>query len=214
MPKRFFVTGTDTGVGKTVVSALLCAALDAIYWKPIQTGTREGTDRNTVMRLAQLSARPHDAGNLPLRAARFTALGCEARGGAESNLRKIKLPRIRAQDGLIVEGAGGVLVPINKTQLMIDLMTHLKLPVLLVSRTLAWHDQPHPAFARGAAIGEARYSRRDYGGQEESRKSQSDRALRRHVRWWALFRVLANLNRNALLKVFRKNISTAEFSAT
>ncbi len=45
MPNDFFITGTDTGVGKTVVSALLCAALDAIYWKPIQTGTREGTDR-------------------------------------------------------------------------------------------------------------------------------------------------------------------------
>ena len=50
----FFVTGTDTGIGKTVVSALLCAALDAYYWKPIQTGSREGTDRRTVMRLAQL----------------------------------------------------------------------------------------------------------------------------------------------------------------
>src|SRR5277367_4823052 len=54
MPKRFFVTGTDTGVGKTMVSALLCAALNAIYWKPIQTGTREGTDRKTVMELAGL----------------------------------------------------------------------------------------------------------------------------------------------------------------
>ena len=57
MPKGFFVTGTDTGVGKTVVSALLCAALDAIYWKPIQTGSIEGTDRDTVMRLAGSAAK-------------------------------------------------------------------------------------------------------------------------------------------------------------
>ena len=49
---HFFITGTDTGVGKTTLSALLCAALDAVYWKPIQTGTLEGSDRVTVMRLA------------------------------------------------------------------------------------------------------------------------------------------------------------------
>jgi len=52
MRHHFFVTGTDTGVGKTTLAALLCAALDAMYWKPIQTGTLEGSDRSTVMRLA------------------------------------------------------------------------------------------------------------------------------------------------------------------
>ena len=52
MAREFFVTGTDTGIGKTVLSALLCAALDAIYWKPIQTGSVEGTDRATVMQLS------------------------------------------------------------------------------------------------------------------------------------------------------------------
>src|SRR5258705_13747287 len=53
---HFFITGTDTGVGKTVLSALLCAALDAVYWKPIQTGTLEGSDRLTVMRLAGIGS--------------------------------------------------------------------------------------------------------------------------------------------------------------
>src|SRR5258708_12627020 len=52
MRRHFFITGTDTGVGKTTLAALLCAALDAVYWKPIQTGTLEGSDRVTVMRLA------------------------------------------------------------------------------------------------------------------------------------------------------------------
>src|SRR5260370_27507109 len=47
--KGFFITGTDTSVGKTVLSALLCAALDGCYWKPIQTGAREGTDRQQVL---------------------------------------------------------------------------------------------------------------------------------------------------------------------
>ena len=44
----YFVTGTDTNVGKTVLSALLVAALDAVYWKPVQTGANEGTDREAV----------------------------------------------------------------------------------------------------------------------------------------------------------------------
>ena len=52
MTDDLFVTGTDTNVGKTVLSALLVAALDAVYWKPIQTGASEGTDRRTVMRWA------------------------------------------------------------------------------------------------------------------------------------------------------------------
>src|SRR6266446_1566457 len=52
MRHHFFITGTDAGVGKTTLSALLCAAMDAVYWTPTQTGTLEGSDRVTVMRLA------------------------------------------------------------------------------------------------------------------------------------------------------------------
>ena len=131
---RFFITGTDTGIGKTVTSALLCAALNAIYWKPIQTGTREGTDRATVMQLAGLPLErtipeaycfappvsPHLAARL---------------AGKRIDLRKIKLPRLPAHEGLIAEGAGGALVPVNEKELMTDLMHHLKLPVLLVARS-------------------------------------------------------------------------------
>ena len=57
MTKSLFVTGTDTNVGKTLLSALLVAALDAIYWKPIQTGASEGTDRQTVIKLAEIAER-------------------------------------------------------------------------------------------------------------------------------------------------------------
>jgi dethiobiotin synthetase len=134
MANRFFITGTDTGIGKTVVSALLCAALDAIYWKPIQTGTREGTDRNAVMRLAEIPASRTIVENYkftppvsPHLAARLT--------GARIELRKIKMPQLAAKEALIVEGAGGVLVPVNRTQLMTDVMRHLRLPILLVART-------------------------------------------------------------------------------
>jgi len=134
MPSRFFITGTDTNVGKTVVSALLCAALNAIYWKPIQTGTREGTDRDTVGKLAHLSRElaieevyrfaPPVSPHLAARQA-----------GVQIDLRQIRLPQPNRNQNLIVEGAGGVLVPINSTQWMTDLMRRLKLPVILVSRT-------------------------------------------------------------------------------
>ena len=134
MPSRFFVTGTDTGVGKTVASALLSAALDAYYWKPIQTGTREGTDSRTVARIAQIPRAkilpeaykfaPPVSPHLAARKARV-----------QIRLEEICMPEIGVRENLIVEGAGGALVPINDTQLMTDLMKHLDLPVLLVSRT-------------------------------------------------------------------------------
>jgi dethiobiotin synthetase len=134
MPERFFITGTDTGVGKTVVSALLCAALDAIYWKPIQTGTREGTDRKTVMQLAQLP-RTRTIPETYRFAAPVSPHLAAQRAGVRIELQRIWMPRMSPRENLIVEGAGGALVPINETQLMTDLMRHLKLPVLLVART-------------------------------------------------------------------------------
>src|SRR5215813_1716378 len=112
---HFFITGTDTGVGKTVLSSLLCAALDAVYFKPIQTGTLEGSDRVTVMRLAGIGTDrtldeiykfvPPVAPDL---AARWA--------GTEIDLDRIKIPPSLTNDWLIVEGVGGVLVPLNQKQ--------------------------------------------------------------------------------------------------
>ena len=130
----FFVTGTDTGIGKTVASALLCAALDAIYWKPIQTGSREGTDRATVMRLASLPRQrtiPETYCFAPPVSPHLAA----RRAGVRIELRKIKLPSLPRGESLIVEGAGGVLVPVNERQSMTHVMKRLKLPVLLVARS-------------------------------------------------------------------------------
>lgn len=134
MPKRFFVTGTDTGVGKTVVSALLCAALDAIYWKPIQTGTREGTDRDAVMRMAGLS-RERTLAECYRFGPPVSPHLASRRAGVRIELRKIAMPRLEAGEALIVEGAGGVLVPINAREFMADLMAHVGLPVVVVSRS-------------------------------------------------------------------------------
>jgi dethiobiotin synthetase len=134
MAQRYFITGTDTGVGKTVLSALLCAALGAAYWKPIQTGTEVDSDSNTVGALAELAPEkilpeahrfapavsPHLAGRL---------------AGVKIDLAKIKLPTDADESPIIVEGAGGVFVPLNEKDLMVDLMRQLGLPVLLAARS-------------------------------------------------------------------------------
>jgi dethiobiotin synthase len=134
----FFVTGTDTNVGKTVLSALLVAALDAIYWKPIQTGSIEGTDRETVRRLTgvreeQLVAEaycfaPPVSPHLAAREA-----GVHIALGALAWPPPAKSPE--PDRPWIVEGAGGALVPINESETMIDLMRRIGLPVVIASRT-------------------------------------------------------------------------------
>jgi len=202
MASRFFVTGTDTGVGKTVVSALLCAALDAIYWKPIQTGTREGADRPTVMRLAGLprSRTVAEAYRFappvsPHLAARWA--------GVRIDFRKIKVSRLAAAENLIAEGAGGALVPINERQLMTDLMRHLRLPVLLVTRTTLGtinHTLLSLAALRAAGL--------DVRGVIMVGKANRDNreAIERygHAHVIGFVPRLARIDRAALVSVFRK----------
>jgi dethiobiotin synthetase len=134
MTRRFFVTGTDTGVGKTVVSALLCAALNALYWKPIQTGTDEGTDREAVMHIAEIpeSQTLPEAYTFPPPVSPNLAA---ARAGVKIKMEKLAIPEEAAKKSIVVEGAGGVLVPINAKQFMLDLIANLKLPVILAARS-------------------------------------------------------------------------------
>jgi dethiobiotin synthetase len=137
LTKGFFITGTDTGVGKTALSALLVAALDAIYWKPIQTGSIEGTDRETVRRLAKVSderllpeAYCFEPPVSPHLAAR--------EAGVRIRLDTLAWPPVESSDAArtwIVEGAGGVLVPINESETMVDLMRRIGLPVLVAARS-------------------------------------------------------------------------------
>lgn len=130
----YFVTGTDTNVGKTVLSALLVAALNALYWKPIQTGVAEGADRDAVIRMAGIP--PGEA--LP-EAYRFDPpvsphLAAE-RGGMRIDLEAIAMPAAANGRRLIAEGAGGAMVPINDSGLMTDLMRQLGLPALVAARS-------------------------------------------------------------------------------
>ena len=132
MKESLFVTGTDTNVGKTLLSALLVAALDGIYWKPIQTGAIEGTDRRTVIELAAIP----ESRTLPecycFDPPVSPHLAADARGV------KIDLACIQAPADLgrpvIAEGAGGILVPINDSELMLDLARHLGFPIVIAAR--------------------------------------------------------------------------------
>jgi dethiobiotin synthase len=130
--ESLFVTGTDTNVGKTLLSALLVAALDGIYWKPIQTGAREGSDRQTVIRLAEIP----EAQTIPESYCFDPPVSPHL--AAEANGVKIDLARIQPPGNvsrpIIAEGAGGILVPVNDSEFMLDLAWRLGFPVLIAAR--------------------------------------------------------------------------------
>ena len=136
----FFVTGTDTGVGKTVVSAALVsryrAHVPVRYWKPIQTGIEQDDDTSDVARLA--ACRPDELFRSGIRLPRAVSPHLAARlSGTTIALQPLVESFARQPDPTrwIVEGAGGVLVPINATQTMADLMCALALPVVVVARS-------------------------------------------------------------------------------
>ena len=138
MLQPIFITGIGTGVGKTVISAIITEALKANYWKPIQAGFDDGTDALEVKQLVsnidslffdevyklKLPASPHIAAR-------------------EENI-KIEMNKIvssfqnmsnnNPNNNLIIEGAGGLLVPINDNEFIIDIIKNLNAKVILVSR--------------------------------------------------------------------------------
>lgn len=127
------VTGTDTGVGKTVVSATLTLALNGQYWKPIQSGTVDGTDRELVVALTGLPQSRFLPERYVLREPLSPHRAAEIDGVA-IDLDTLTLPQ-SDRHCLIVEGAGGVLVPLNRNALMIDLFARWMAPVIVVART-------------------------------------------------------------------------------
>ncbi len=126
------VTGTDTGIGKTIFAAGLVGALDGIYWKPVQAGIEGGTDSQAVARLSGLPegrilretwllrtpASPHHAAELE---------------GVEINAEKLNPPVVPRY--LVIEGAGGVMVPLNRRRTFLDVLARWRLPTVLCART-------------------------------------------------------------------------------
>ncbi|WP_457795494.1 dethiobiotin synthase [Methylocystis sp. S23] len=132
MTRIFVIAGTDTGVGKTVFSAALVGALDAFYWKPVQAGLEGETDSQVVARLS--GAAPGrvlpEAWRLRLPASPHISARAE---GVEIDPSRLDPPAV---DGpLVVETAGGVMVPLTNDALTIDVLARWRLPVILVART-------------------------------------------------------------------------------
>jgi dethiobiotin synthetase len=124
------VTGTDTGIGKTVFAAGLAAAIDATYWKPIQSGLDgEASDSETAIRLGARRVLP-EAYRLtePLSPHRAAELD-----GISIDLDRLMLPNMSG--ALVLEGAGGLLVPVTRDLLYADLFARWGAPVVLVART-------------------------------------------------------------------------------
>ena len=132
MKNTIVVTGTDTGIGKTVFSAALTGALGATYWKPVQSGLEEETDSEFVARMARLPetrvlkeryrlvtpASPHYAARID---------------GVEIDKTELLLPSLGTP--LVAEGAGGLLVPINETETYADVFALWQAPTVLCART-------------------------------------------------------------------------------
>lgn len=128
--KRLFITGIGTGIGKTAVSAILTQHLQAAYWKPVQAGDLEASDSMFVRERVdeQLTIYP-EAYRLHTAASPHQAAHLD---GISIHLEEIRIPEWG--DPLVVEGAGGLFVPLNDEQYIIDLVTQLQLPVVLVVR--------------------------------------------------------------------------------
>ncbi len=128
---RLVVTGTDTDVGKTMVAAMFVQALGAHYWKPVQSGLADGSDSD---RVAALTGVAHDR-ILP-EAYRLTEplsphRAAELDGVTIDAARLVPPPH----DPLVIEGAGGALVPVTRDLLYADLFARWALPVVIVART-------------------------------------------------------------------------------
>ncbi len=137
-----FITGTDTGIGKTVVSGGMICGLrkmkDLCYWKPIQTGIEEDNDTETVRLLAKCRDSEIFDKGIRLKKPLSPHLSAEIAGvriSVEETLKLLPQTRENAEKFWVIEGAGGVFVPINESEMMIDLIEDLKLPVIIVARS-------------------------------------------------------------------------------
>ncbi|WP_192357180.1 dethiobiotin synthase [Mesorhizobium mediterraneum] len=132
MTKRIVITGTDTGIGKTVFSAGLAGLLDGFYWKPVQSGLDGETDSEVVARLAGLppgrvlpEAYRLQSPLSPHRSAEIDGISIET---ADLSFPVLPTP-------LVIEGAGGLMVPLNRETRFIDIFREWQLPVILCALT-------------------------------------------------------------------------------
>jgi dethiobiotin synthetase len=135
MRRAIVVTGTDTDVGKTVFAAALTRALDGCYWKPVQAGRLPETDADTVRRLGEVPAARILPEVYDLTTPASPHLAAE-RDGVEIDLARLAaLPTAPGDAPLVIEGAGGLMVPLTRRELQVELFARWGLPVVLVAAT-------------------------------------------------------------------------------
>ena len=127
---RYFVTGISTDVGKTVISAILCEALEADYWKPVQAGDLHHTDTDKVRALVSNSKSVFHPSSFDLNTPMSPHAAADI-DGITISLKDIVPPKTK--NDLVIEGAGGILVPLNDKDTISDLMQKGD-KVILVSR--------------------------------------------------------------------------------
>ncbi|WP_320663812.1 dethiobiotin synthase [Prochlorococcus sp. MIT 1223] len=130
--KGIVICGTDTDVGKTIVSALIVQGLNGVYWKPIQSGLEDGSDTCRVSTLVNLSKKQFIPELYKFQASVSPHWAAE-KENQKIDPRLVKLPVVKGP--LVVETAGGLLVPINRDFLQIELLKEWKLPIVLVARS-------------------------------------------------------------------------------
>ena len=127
---KVFVSGIGTDVGKTIVSAILTEALKADYWKPVQTGSDDIRDTEVVRALVSNNRSRFIPETYSFKAPLSPHIA-SVKENEEIELSKIKMP---LSESIVVEGAGGLLVPINQNETYIDLIKTMDIPLVLVIR--------------------------------------------------------------------------------
>lgn len=131
--KPIFITGTGTQVGKTLVSAIITEALQADYWKPVQAGYEDGTDSLTVQELIsnKKSIIHPELYRLAMPVSPHISAGHE---NIKIKIKKILAHIPKTKNKLVIEGVGGLLVPLNKNDFVIDLIKKMNAKVIIVSK--------------------------------------------------------------------------------
>ncbi|NLS01595.1 ATP-dependent dethiobiotin synthetase BioD [Rhizobium sp. P38BS-XIX] len=208
MMPRYVVTGTDTGIGKTIFSAGLTGALNARYWKPVQSGLDEETDSETVLRLSGVSPQQILPEAYRLRTPASPHLSARL-DGVEIESARLQPPEVEGP--LIIEGAGGLLVPLTDDLVFADLFARWQIPVILCARTSlgtinhtllsleALRQRNTPVF--GIA----------FVGDENS---ETQRIIEKMGRCRLLGRLpwMADIDADALHRAFRDNFNVSTFS--
>lgn len=134
--KPLFITGIGTGIGKTVISAILTEALQADYWKPVQAGDEGGTDSEWVENIIsnQRSKILPEAYKLSMAASPHLAARAQGETIRLNTITEAFQVLATSGNNMIIEGAGGLMAPLNEEEFVIDLIKMLNARVIIVSR--------------------------------------------------------------------------------